>query len=149
MGEIYADDHTMALRPTSISQVESDEGATVYTFEVDYGIGGYSTGFAADWCVVGSGANPADAADFVGGVLPSGSVGYFSCNARRQFTVTVVGDHITEGDEAFTVALRNPRGDGLILSDTVAQGIIRNDDLAPVVVSEPVQRLPLATADLF
>ena len=148
VGEIYSDDHTMALRPTSISQVEGDEGATVYTFEVDYGIGGYSSGFAADWYVVGSGDNPADAADFVGGVLPSGSVGYSSRNAQRQFTVAVVGDNTTEGDETFKVVLRNSRGDGLILLDTVAQGTIRNDDPAPVTASEPAQQLSWVTVDL-
>ena len=137
LGELYSDDHTMALSPATVSLVEGNDGATAYSFDVDYRPGGSNSGFGVDWVVTGSGANPATADDFVGGVFPSGSVGYWSRHASGPIQFSVAGDRTFEGDEGFTVTLINPRGSGMTLLNASADGVIRNDDAAPPVVQPP------------
>ena len=61
-----------------------------------------AAGTAYTWEVVATGANPVDAADFVGGVLPSGSgtiPTYNSANAQSDtFDISVIADNTTEND---------------------------------------------------
>jgi hypothetical protein len=61
-----------------------------------------AAGTAYTWEVVPTGANPVEAADFVGGVLPSGSgtiPTYNSANAQSDtFDISVIADNTTEND---------------------------------------------------
>ncbi|MEZ5667268.1 MAG: Calx-beta domain-containing protein [Alphaproteobacteria bacterium] len=69
----------------------------------------------------------ADAADFVGGVLPSGTVSFAAGESSKTITVQVAGDAATENDEGFTVTLSNPSGGGSITAAR-AVGTIEDDD---------------------
>ena len=50
-------------------------------------------GFDGELCRHGSGANPANAADFTGGVLPTGTVSFAAGETSKTITVNVAGDN--------------------------------------------------------
>ena len=79
-----------------------------------------------DFAVTGSGANPADAADFHGGVLPTGEVFFGGGEASKTIWVPVQGDRTIEPDEGFTVTLSNVTG--ATVAHASADGLILNDD---------------------
>jgi hypothetical protein len=118
----------LAIATTSADKPEGDAGTTEFTFTVTRAgdLGGDSS---AAFAVGGSGANPATAADFAGGALPSGTVSFAATEASRVITVSIAGDAEVEPDEAFRVTLSNPAGASL--SQATADGLIRNDDAAP------------------
>ncbi|MBX9592730.1 MAG: hypothetical protein K2X46_00090, partial [Roseomonas sp.] len=82
---------------------------------------------SVDWAVTGSGTAPANAADFVGGVLPSGRVTFADGETTRTIEVKVAGDLTPEADDRFTVTLSNPSG-GLAIATATASSTIVNDD---------------------
>ena len=91
---------------TPASQVEGDVAgdATEYTFTVTRT--GLDTGVTTvDWTLAGSGANPATADDFDGGVLPSGTVTFPSGVNTQTITIMLAEDTTVEADEDFTVTL--------------------------------------------
>jgi hypothetical protein len=70
--------------------------------------------------------NTVNASDFVGGILPSGTVSFASGETTKTITLEVLGDTQYEPDESFVVVLTNPTPDwsfdtnfavGTILSD--------------------------------
>ena len=63
---------------------EGNTGTTTYTFQV-LRVGGGPGDATVTWDVVGSGQNPANAADFLGGVLPSGSLVFAQGKTSRRF----------------------------------------------------------------
>jgi len=69
-----------------------------------------AAGTAYTWEVVPNGANPVVAADFVGGVLPSGSgtiPTYNSANAQSDtFDISVIADNTTEGTENYKIIVK-------------------------------------------
>jgi hypothetical protein len=79
------------------------------------------------WAVTGSGGSPANAADFAGGVLPSGTLSFTAGQTIKIITVNVAGDTTVEPDEGFTVTLSNASA-GTSISTATATGEIRNDD---------------------
>ena len=88
----------------SPSQIEpSTLTAELYTQYV-------AAGTAYTWEVVPNGANPVVAADFVGGVLPSGSgtiPTYNSANAQSDtFDISVLADNTTEGVEQYKIIVK-------------------------------------------
>ncbi len=72
--------------------------------------------------------NPAIAADFAGGVLPSGTVNFAAGQATRVITILVRGDGMMEADEAFRVTLSGASL-GATITTALATGLIRNDDV--------------------
>jgi Ca2+-binding RTX toxin-like protein len=74
------------------------------------------------------GGTGVDGADFVGGVLPSGTVTFLAGETSKTLTITVAGDTVFESDEAFTVTLTNPSA-GSAITTASAGGIILNDDI--------------------
>ncbi|WP_043996767.1 ELWxxDGT repeat protein, partial [Microcystis aeruginosa] len=63
---------TLAIAATSASQTEGNSGSKAFTFTVTRSVN--TTGSNnVNWAVTGTGTNPANATDFVGGVLPSGT----------------------------------------------------------------------------
>jgi hypothetical protein len=83
---------------------------------------------------VAEGANPANAADFQGGVFPSSVLTFAPGVETQTFTVNVNGDTSPELDETFAVQLSSPTGGAAIVSsgkDRVTL-TIGNDD-APVL----------------
>lgn len=70
----------------------------------------------------------ADAADFAGGVIPSGMISFAAGDASAQVTVRTVDDASIEPDEAFSVTLSNPVG--AVLGQPSASVTIVNNDVA-------------------
>ncbi len=66
---------TLAIAATSANQTEGNSGSKAFTFTVTRAVN--TTGSNnVNWAVTGSGSNPANATDFVGSVLPSGTVSF-------------------------------------------------------------------------
>ena len=73
--------------------------------------GSTTGGLDRSYAVTGSGANPATAADFAGGVLPTGTVSFAAGETSKTITVNVAGDSTVEAGENFTVdAVQSERG---------------------------------------
>ena len=122
---IVNDDASLSIAATGASKAEGNGSTTDFTFTVTRE--GASTGaVSAAWAVTGSGPNPANAADFAGGVLPSGTVNLAAGETSKTITVQVAADAVLEVDEGFTVTLSSPGGASL--GTASATGSILNDD---------------------
>jgi hypothetical protein len=113
--------------------VEGNEGSTVYAFEIvlDQAPASAQT---VSWSVVGSGAAPADGADFLGGALPSGSASFAAGETRQRVEIRIAGDTLAESNEGFTVQL-NSGSSRVDLSSTRGSisPTIQSDEGAPVI----------------
>ena len=107
----------LALAATNAYLNEGNSGSTAYTFTVTR-TGDTSGVASATWSVTGSGASPATAADFVGGVLPSGVVNFSAGQTTALVTVNVAGDRTHEGQDSFSVILSGASGATLGTSTT-------------------------------
>ena len=84
----------------------------------------------ATWTLVApGGAGNADAGDFGGAQLFSGTVSFADGDTSETITILVQGDDLVEDDEAFTVALSAATG-GATITDASGAGLITNDDAA-------------------
>jgi ELWxxDGT repeat protein len=126
---------TLAIAATDADKPEGFSGNTPLTFIVTRS-GDTSTAISASWAVSGIGANPADAADFARGVLPSGTVRFSAGQTSRTITVNVRADRDQEPDERFRVTLSNPTG--ATITTASANGIIRNDDLIGTAANDTI-----------
>lgn len=109
-------------------QAEGQTGTTSYSFVV--GRSGSLIGPASvDWSVTGlmGFPSPANAQDFVGGILPGGTITFLPGEETKTIVVDVRADTTLELDEAFRLTLSNP-SEGVTLDQTVALGLILNDD---------------------
>jgi hypothetical protein len=122
----------LAIEAADAVKAEGNTGSTPFTFTVIRS-GDTSGVTTVDYAVTGSGANPANAADFVGGVLPSGTVTFLAGITSQTITIDVAGDYVVEPDEGFVVTLSNPSAMATITS-AAATGTILNDDTAGIVV---------------
>ncbi|KQM84885.1 hypothetical protein ASE70_04880 [Sphingomonas sp. Leaf22] len=115
---------TFGFRYAGITKPEGNTGGTtVYGFEVIR-----STGTGSVTIPYAFSAGTTDAADYLGGVLPSsGSVTFADGETSKLINVTVVGDGVEESAETFTITLSNPAG-YLSNGSIVGTGIIVNDD---------------------
>ncbi len=114
----------------SQAKKEGNSGYTPFTFTIS------RSGYIEDksivnWEVAGSGANPADPADFAGGVFTGGTV-IFSAgsSASKTITIYVSGDEEVEPDEEFSVSLAGSQN--AFISVASATGAILNDDFEAV-----------------
>ena len=119
-----------ALLNYFIAKDEGNAGATQYTYAIQRG-GDLGRVTVANWHVTPTGINPADAADFIGG-LPSGSVTFEVGESTKLIAVNVRGDGTAEATESFQVALSTASSDAVVTQAT-AGGIIHNDDQPGVV----------------
>jgi hypothetical protein len=129
----YSPGTTLSLAPTNASQTEGNSGSKAFTFTVTR-TGNTTTTNTVNWVVTGTGTNPANATDFVGGVLPSGTVTFAANSTSQIISVSVNGDTTFEPNETFTVNLYNPNN-GAALSTATATGTITNDDLPSINLS--------------
>lgn len=129
----YSPGTTLSLAPTNANQTEGNSGSKAFTFTVTR-TGNTTTTNTVNWVVTGTGTNPANATDFVGGVLPSGTVTFAANSTSQVITVSVNGDTTFEPNETFTVNLYNPNN-GAALSTATATGTITNDDLPSINLS--------------
>jgi hypothetical protein len=123
---------TFAISAASAVNAEGNSGSTSFTFTVTRS-GDASQAATVDFDVVGSGPNPADAADFAGSVGPNGRLSFDPGQTSLTLVIPVAGDLQAEADETFTVKLSDPSA-GAQLSTATAQGTIRNDDTTPAPV---------------
>ena len=117
----------LSIAALAASQAEGNGGSTGFTFTVTRS-GDVSAASTAHWAVSGSGANPAGATDFAGGLLPAGTVSFAAGQTSQTITVAVAGDSLFEPDERFTITLTSPSG--ATLGTASAAGLILNDDTA-------------------
>ena len=125
-GVIQNDDTSVEIRPVLADRAEGNTGNTPFTFEVIRS-GSTMSPLSLVWNVTGSGAQPANAADF-GGSWPSGQIEFSGGESRKEIAVHVRGDLEVETDEGFTVTIRFEFGENASLIDADADGVIRNDD---------------------
>lgn len=124
-GTILNDDAALSIARVKSLQGEGNDGSSVFAFTVTRT--GLATGEAtATWAVTGSGPVAANAADFLGGVLPSGTVTLNAGETTASIDINVFGDTTIEPDEGFTVTLSNPTG--AALGTAAASMTIINDD---------------------
>jgi hypothetical protein len=126
------------------AQNEGNSGTTVFTFPVTRSGDTSGTG-SVNWAVTGSGGNPANATDFVGGVLPSGTVSFAIGDTVKNITVNVQGDVTVEPDEGFTVTLSSPVNG--TITTAAASSTILNDDVAPTAPTSTFTRSELSSND--
>ena len=142
---IRNDDAAPSLAVTVVGetgQAEGDAGYRERVFLVTRS-GAIGAGASVKWAVAGAtatGLGAAAAADFVGGVLSSGTLSFSGGQATATVTVLVAGDSLVEGDEAFDLVLSAPVGAVLDASATKARAVLVNDDIvAPVVTLTAVE----------
>ena len=106
------------------SQAEGNSGTRTWTYTVTRSV--TAGAIVVPWSFSAGGTN---AADWQGGVLPTGSnVAIADGAATGTLTVTSVGDSVVEGDEAFSISIAAPSGYALG-SPSSATGTILNDDV--------------------
>ncbi|WP_205789766.1 cadherin domain-containing protein [Microvirga makkahensis] len=129
-GVALNDDTTETISNISIAttaqsvQPEGDSGTKEYIFTVTRDDG--TDAASVNWSVAGTGANAADAADFLNGVFPSGRVDFAAGETTKQIRVIVAGDTAVEPNENFIVTLSNPTNANIVTG--TAQGTIQDDD---------------------
>jgi hypothetical protein len=101
--------------------VEGDAGEVLFTFTVTRS-GDQSGVSSADWKVLAGDTEPSD---YVGGVLPSGTVTFDIAQTTASIVVPVAGDTTFEEDEGFSVQLSNPVG--CSIGTAIASSIIINE----------------------
>ena len=133
----------LSIEATQTTKEEGDDGATPFTFTVTR-TGNLSVATKVDYVVRGNGANSVNGEDFVGGVLPRGTIDFEANETSKVITINVNGDLVNEQDEGFTVTLQNPGGQTLLNTSSVSTTII-NDD---VEVNDNEQ-LPLDSREIL
>ncbi|WP_301951384.1 ELWxxDGT repeat protein, partial [Microcystis aeruginosa] len=129
IGTIQNDDvPTLTIAASNANQTEGNSGSKAFTFIVTRGDNTTGTN-NVNWAVTGTGTNSVNATDFVGGVLPSGTVSFAAGETSKVITVNVQGDTTVEPDENFTVTLFNATN-GATIATATAIGTIQNDDVA-------------------
>ncbi|MEK0085509.1 Calx-beta domain-containing protein [Benzoatithermus flavus] len=116
----------LGIAPQNADQVEGQSGSTPFTFQVTR-TGDLTSAVTVRYAVTGSGAS---AADFAGGVFPTGTLSFAAGETTKTITVNVAGDTVLEGDEGFRITLSSPTGGAVLdTTKTSAAGVIRNDDV--------------------
>src|SRR4029453_3258894 len=106
----------LSIEATDAIKLEGNAGTTPFTFTVTRN--GQQIDTSAHYAVTGSGANPANAADF-GGTFPSGTVRFTAGGPDIQvITINVSGDTTVEPGEGFTVRLDSPTNGADFLVDS-------------------------------
>lgn len=113
--------------------VEGTGGTTALSFTVTRS-GDTARAVSCNWMVGSSGANPVNAADFAGGVLPSGTLTIPAGASTGTITVAIAGDDIVEPDESVTVILSNATM-SIAVTQPGATATVLNDDAAPTVTA--------------
>lgn len=138
-GVIQNEDTNFAIAATSANKPEGHAGTTPFTFTLSR-VGKLNLPYSIDWSVIGSCVNQVGAADFGGGVLPSGIVAFAMGEAARTITIDVATDSVAEADEGFTISLGTPPS-GTTITIGSANGTILNDDstlaIAALSASKP------------
>ena len=110
---------------TDAEQIEEGDSGQV-NIDVTLIRGGNLEKFVVvDYVVAGGAANPANGADFVGGVFPEGSLTFAPGESTKVLSIGIQGDLLGELDESFRVTLSEATGGGII--GTVDRTILNDD----------------------
>ncbi len=121
----------------NVSHVEGNSGTTGYDFVLTR-TGDLSGTASVDFSVAGSGSHPANASDFAGGTLPSGTATFAAGSSTAHVIVNVSGDTPIEPNENFTVTLSNPSVNATIAAGAdTGIGTIVNDDSNTISLGDP------------
>ena len=107
---------------SAAAAAEGDSGTRLIDVVVSR-TGSAAAATTVTWSVVGSSAQPADAADFAGATMPGGTLAFAAGDTSKTVTILVQGDTGVEADEGFTVTAT----DGS--ASAMAAGTILNDDV--------------------
>jgi hypothetical protein len=118
---------TLAIAASATQVSEGDDGLTTISFDITR-TGNTSAAASVQWTLDGSGANPADEADFGVDQAMSGSVSFAAGQTRQTITVQVQGDTAVEPTEAFTLRLVSPVAAALSPTASSVTVQIVNDD---------------------
>ncbi|MFN9646107.1 MAG: hypothetical protein ACK6BG_13555, partial [Cyanobacteriota bacterium] len=128
-GDSVVDGASLSLTPLAADKAEGNLGSTPFTFTVQR-TGDPSIPISVSWSVTPSGTNPANALDFAGGTLPTGTLVLAAGQSSQQITLNVIGDSTLENDETFLVSLSSPVGGSLAAGSSSTLGRIQNDDVS-------------------
>ncbi|MEB3318763.1 MAG: ELWxxDGT repeat protein, partial [Cyanobacteriota bacterium] len=126
-GIIQNDDTSIALNRSSVVQQEGNHGTTTFAFNLIRN-GDTSAVSSVRWSLAETGAHPATADDFSGGVIPSGTVSFGIGETQRTITVEIAADRVVEPRETFQLILSNPNGASLDPTAQTGLAVIANDD---------------------
>jgi hypothetical protein len=119
-----------AVNVAPVGTGTSADGHGTYTYLITRS-GDLSHALNLAYSVLGSGDHPADAADFVGGTLPAGSLTFAPGETSKTVTVTTGSAFVRGADEEFTFALSTSTPGAYIVADE-APGTIGGGDAAPI-----------------
>jgi hypothetical protein len=119
---------SLGIAATDTSKSEGNSGSTTHLFTVTR-TGDTSGTTTVNYSVAGSGSSPANATDFLGGVLPSGTLTFLPGETSQVISISVAGDSTVEANETFQVGLNGASGITSI-TQGFATGTILNDDVA-------------------
>ena len=125
---ILDDDRSVvSIAATSAQRAEGNVGATSFFFTLTRA-GDSSVAQSVAYAVTGSGDHPVNAADFVGGMLPAGTVSLAIGETTKTLVVEIAGDRAVGADEGFSVTLSNP-SNNLQIGTGTASSVVVNDDM--------------------
>jgi predicted extracellular nuclease len=128
-GVITNDDAAGTFSIDDVIVTEGNSGTTAMTFTVTRASGDDGA-VSVDYTVVApGGAGLADSGDFAGGTTFLGTLSFADGETSKTITLDVIGDHVVETDEGFTILLSNATG-GSAISDGSGAGTITNDDFS-------------------
>jgi Ca2+-binding RTX toxin-like protein/uncharacterized protein YegL len=120
---VVIDDGDIALSVNSIDGFvfEGDSGTTAQLTVSIVRAGDATSAMSVNYAVQGAAPDAADAADFLNGILPSGTVNFAAGQSSVDVVLTIQGDDIVEPTESFEVVLSNPSLSVVSLSGAVFQ----------------------------
>lgn len=131
---------TPQISISEISRQGAEDSGTI-SFEVTR-LGSTSGVSSVSYNIAGVGASAADAADFIGDVLPAGTVTFNAGETSKIIRIPVKADLVKEGNETFQINLSNVSG--ATLWNNSSAGTIINDDTGATTLTVTVD-----TASLF
>src|SRR5690606_21361949 len=126
-GVIVNDEVGLSVVAGDLDIREGDDGIPMLTFSVTRS-GVIQVGSSVDWALLPATLNGVQAADFLGGVLPSGTLVFQPGEQSLLVSIPIVADSVIESDEFFSIQLSNPSAGSDIVVGSV-EGAIRNDDV--------------------
>lgn len=118
---------SLSIHAAAPSLAEGNIGTTSFAFSIKRS-GDLAATSSVVWSVEGSGATPANAADFALSQWPTGTAVFSSGIDVVTIQVPVIGDGILEADEDFRVVLSAPVGAQIAEGQSAATSTILNDD---------------------
>ena len=147
IGAVEWSEDWVAFDSVTVAHVETE--TTNQTFEFPIRRSQADESLTVAYSVVGVGDHPVNGADFVGGVLPSGTVIFDAGEFEKTVSIEVAGDDRVEADQYFEVRIVSTSPTTNSHRQDYARGLILNDDTVRVTVlpASNVEGTPSAPAE--